>query len=97
VSPNGDEDREIKLADKVRKKIAEIERHNWQKLNDVETTFTGKVNLQSISVKDKRDEAKKIVEDALREVVDDYGVYLDIWISVALMVNGLGGTISFRI
>lgn len=97
VSPIGDEDKEIKIADKVRKKIAEIEKDGWQKLDDVETTFTGKVNLQNTTLKGKRDEAEEIVKDALREVIDYYDAYHDTWVSVALMINGLGEYVSFRI
>ncbi len=97
VSPMDDEDRKIKLADKVRRNIAEIEMDNWQKLDDVETTFTGKVNLQNTTVNGKRDEAEQIVIDALREVVDDHDAYHATWVSVALMVNGLGEYIKFKI
>lgn len=97
VSPYSDEDRKVKLADKVRRNIAEIEMDNWQKLEDVETTFTGTVNLQSSTMSGKRDEAEQIVRDALREVIDEHGAYSETWVNVALMVSGLGECITIRI
>lgn len=97
VSPTVEEDRKIKLADKVRRKIAEISKSGWKKLDNVETTFAGDITLTSLEVSRKKDEAKNIVEKEVRTVIDEYEAYSDIWVNIALMVDGLGEHIEIRI
>lgn len=97
VSPNGEEDRKTKLADKVRRKIAEISKSGWKKLDNVETTFAGDITLTSLEVSRRKDEAKNIVENEVRTVIDEYKAYSDIWVNIALMVDGLGEHIEIRI
>ena len=97
VSPNGDGDKKTRIADRVRRKIAEIEEYGWKKLDNVETTFAGKIYLTAVGTQEKREDAEKIVTDVLRKVIDEDDAYSDVWVSVALIVNGLGQYIDFRI
>lgn len=97
VSPNGEEERQTRLADKVRKKIAEIDKIGWKKLDNVETTFAGDITLNSLEASKKRDEAKSIVEKKIRSVIDEHDAYRDIWVDIALMIDGLGEHMDIRI
>lgn len=97
VSPNGEEDRKTRLTDKVRRKIAEIDKIGWKKLDNVETTFAGDITLTSLELSRKRDEATSIVEKEIRSVIDEHDAYSDIWVHIALMIDGLGEHIDIRI
>ena len=95
VSPNGTDDKEKVAADKVRKKIAEL--NQWEKLEDVETAFVGRLSLSSSNLDDKRSEAVEVVKDVLRDIVEELDAYSDVWINVALSVDGLGKHIEFKL
>lgn len=90
VSPNGDSTYAEKTADKVRRSIASIHLLDWQKLDHVETTFAGYLQLKSFSTTDKRAEALEFVTDQMRSVLLHAEAFNDVWVSVALMVDGLG-------
>ncbi|MBA5236682.1 hypothetical protein H2Y54_08975 [Pectobacterium aroidearum] len=90
TSPHRDNDIDIRIADKLRKKLAEINEKDWRKLDEVETTYIGKVDLKSAGVDNKRNEAEKIIKDIFREKIDENDAYNYTWVNIALMVNGLG-------
>ena len=50
ISPIEGSDNAAKIADKVRKGIANIESPDWVKLSTVETTFSGRVTLTAETV-----------------------------------------------
>ncbi len=95
VSPCGSGDKESRAADKVRRKIAELE--EWRKLDNVETAFAGQLYLVSSDIEDKRSEAEEDVTKVFRAVVDELDAYSDVWVSVALSVDKLGACIEFRV
>ncbi len=101
VSPCGNDDddkyRKTKQANKVRDKIAEIEKDGWTKLKDVETTFAGDMWLSTQDVSERKIEARNIVEKEIRNVIDEFNAYRDTWVYIALMINGLGEHIEIRI
>ncbi|EKO3807900.1 hypothetical protein NTE05_005175 [Vibrio harveyi] len=95
VSPCRSGDKESRAADKVRRKIAELE--EWRKLDNVETAFAGQLYLVSSDIEDKRSEAEEDVTKVFRAVVDELDAYSDVWVSVALSVDKLGACIEFRV
>lgn len=97
VSPKDSTTTKITLADNVRKNIASLKVHEWTKLATVETTFSGVVYLTNSTTNGKRTEAEKLIKNILREVIDKQHAYLHISVDVALMVNGLGEHIEFKV
>ncbi len=87
--------KEQSVADKVRKKIAEIS--EWNKLEGVETAFSGFLYLYNATDSDKRTEAEKDVVYVFKGVLRSLGAYDDVWVYVALSVDGLGKCIEFKI
>lgn len=92
-----DTTRSERLADQVRVGIADIDKAEWSKLSTVETTFVGELILTGTSVVAKRNEAKSLIEEALRSVVDKYEAFTETHVYIELMVNGLGSYISIHI
>jgi len=97
VSPMSDEATKIQKANSTRRQIAEIEKDKWEKLTDVETAFAGEIYLESYIASKQRKEAQEIVSNELKKVIDENKALFDIWVSVALMVDGLGECIEFKI
>lgn len=97
VSPNGDTVAADKAAARARRAISNIEYGDWLKIPDIETAITGNIYLSKIGIKNKRDEAEDIVRDELRKVLDLHEAYFETWTEVALMVDGLGECILFRL
>ncbi|MGR5517906.1 hypothetical protein [Vibrio sp. Y29_XK_CS5] len=96
VSPlDGSKDEHKKAADTVRRRIAELER--WEKLVSVETTFVGRLNLIETLISSKRREAKGDVTYAIELILDDLEVSSFVTIDIALLVDGLGEYMEFRI
>ncbi|MEZ9600611.1 hypothetical protein AB4232_17565 [Vibrio sp. 10N.286.46.A8] len=81
-------------ADRIRRDIKDLD--EWDNVEDIETTFTGCLNLSG-SIAQKRSEAKSIIKSKMREIVDDYDAYCDVDIECAFMVDGLGKIIKFSI
>lgn len=94
VSPMGDDERS---ADVIRSRIARLDgQHNWTKLEYVETAFKGKIHLFSSLIDSKRSEAKAEITKILQTVFDNnYPIY-KVYVSVALLVDGLNEVIEFR-
>ncbi|MDK9422121.1 hypothetical protein WCT88_06590 [Pectobacterium carotovorum] len=97
TSPRGDDDIYIKTADKLRKKLAGINEKDWHKLDEVETTYVGKVDLKSVGVDNKRNEAEKIITAIFKEKIYENDTYDYTWVNIALMIDGLGEHIKVRI
>lgn len=97
VTPRGDTVAAEKAAARARRAIASIEYGDWLKIPDIETAFLGNVNLSCVTIKSKRDEAENTVRDEIRKVLDLHDAYNDTWTVVALMVDGLGECILFRL
>jgi hypothetical protein len=97
VTPRGDTSAADRAAARARRAIANIEYGDWLKIPDIETAFSGKLHLSNISLKSKRDEAESTVRDEIRRVLDLHEAYSDTWTEVALMVDGLGECILFRL
>jgi len=93
VSPVSDKSKD--LADKVRRKISEID--EWTKLSDVETAFAGSLYLISDTEEKRRTEAKKDVTTVFRSVLDELNAYSSVLIYVALLVDGHSPSIEFSI
>jgi hypothetical protein len=85
------------IADVIRDRIARLDgEYGWKKLSDVETAFKGELNLVYESKQSKRKEAEKDITKILETVFDsDYPSY-SVFISVALLVDGLHDVIEFR-
>ena len=90
ISPIEGSDNAAKIADKVRKGIANIESPDWVKLSTVETTFSGRVTLTAETVCEKREEARDIIDRELRGVIDSYKARCDIRANISILVDGLG-------
>ncbi len=99
VSPYGDDDkpRKTKQADKVRNKIAEIEKNGWTKLENVETTFAGDMWLTDDETSKMKDQAETIVKEEIRKVIDEHEAFKDVWVHIALMIDHLGKHMEFSI
>lgn len=85
-------------AQKVRRAIRDIKKNGWEKLDKLETTFAGEIDIPAYSTDGKRSDAKKqvtIVLKAARDSVDVNGSQVDI--HVALLVDKLGSYIGFTI
>jgi len=97
VDPNENTEQFEKAAEKVRRGIANIKYQDWTKLNTVETAFTGSLRLDAIGMIAKRDQAVEIVKEQIRNVMHDTGAFNDLWVYVALLVDGLGECQEFGI
>jgi hypothetical protein len=95
VSPLHDHDKDC--ADIIRNRIARLDGENgWVKLDRVETAFKGMIDITKVTLESKREEAEKKVSNILQTVFDEKYPSHKVWISVALLVNELGGAIEFR-
>lgn len=94
VSPVGDNERS---ADVIRSRIARLDGKNgWRKLDEVETAFQGDIYLYSSLKENKKTEAQAEITKILKSVFDnDYPEYR-VFVSVALLVDGLHDVIEFR-
>ena len=95
VRPNGDNDKEERAAQKARKLLKNID--GWVSLENVETTIVGTLKLNSVGVRDKREEARENVEETIADILKNYEIFNDIWVNASLMVDTLGEHIEFRI
>ena len=95
VSPLNDDYKDV--ADIIRNRIARLDGENgWIKLDHVETAFKGMLDITKVTLESKREEAEKKVSEILETVFDEKYPSHKVWISVALLVNELGGAIEFR-
>jgi hypothetical protein len=84
-------------ADKVRNDIAKIDDVNWDKLKDVETTFSGNIDLIG-EIEYKRRKVKLEVTNRFVEILKEHkSGPQDVIIHCALMVDGLGQSIVFNV
>ena len=90
ISPIEGSDNAAKIADKVRKGIANIESPDWVKLSTVETTFSGRVTLTAETVCEKREEATDMIDRKMRDVIDSNKARCDIRANISILVDGLG-------
>ena len=95
VRPSGDSDKEERAAQKARKLLKNID--GWFSLESVETTIVGTLKLNSVGVRDKREEAKEKVEERIADILKNYEIFSDVWVNASLMVDTLGEHIEFRI
>ncbi|CAJ1866007.1 MULTISPECIES: hypothetical protein [Aeromonas] len=95
VSPLNTNHKVVEQADKVRKKIAEL--NQWTKLDSVETTFVGELYLVESTLDGKRREAENDVTNVLKDLLDEMDAYSSVWVDVALLVDGLGEHIEFKV
>ncbi|KAF5274850.1 hypothetical protein FQR65_LT16880 [Abscondita terminalis] len=83
-------------ADDIRRKIANINEHLWEKNSDVETVFSGKIELTG-HTETKRVQAEDRVRNAIKDILVENKCVSKVDVSVALMVDGLGRTIEFSV
>lgn len=83
------------LANSIRQKLNKSKISNWNKLDNVETAFSGSLTIKSASTKEMRKDAMLVIKNELRTVVRHFEAGLDVQVYVALMVQGLGETIIF--
>lgn len=82
-------------ADKIRGKIARISK--WEKLENVETTFSGKFDLIG-DITSKKKDAIKIVKYEFLEILKEYESFgNDVKIHCAMLVDGLGEHSAFEV
>lgn len=92
--PNIDTDRE--KADKVRREIAQLT--CWNKLEEVETTFTGNMDINGATDSEKKSSAKKNIRDQFIPILAKHGAKtLDVTIYCAIMIAGVGGVYEFEV
>ncbi|MFF7108858.1 hypothetical protein [Pseudomonas sichuanensis] len=98
VSPYTETDRQHQnQAVRLRQKLNRIEVEEWVKLETVETAFKGTVHLNETTITQKRSEAENIAWQQFKEVMDSLGAYKDTTVHVAMMVQGLGELIEFKL
>lgn len=95
LSPSNTTHKAVELADKVRKKIADL--NKWEKLDSVETTFVGELYLVESTLDGKRREAEEDVTSVLKDLLDEMDAYTSVWVNIVLLVDGLGEHIEFKI
>ncbi|MET3813320.1 hypothetical protein [Pantoea sp. UYEF8] len=89
-----DEDRE--KADKVRRDIAQLT--CWKKLDKVETTFSGSMDITGATDSDKKSSAKRNVRDQFIPILSKHGAKsLDVTIYCAIMIASVDGVYEFEV
>jgi hypothetical protein len=86
-----------KAADKVRRDIATMRFSDWNKLDNVETTFVGNLELKLAGVTNKRNEALEVIKGQIETVMRNASGYQDVWVHGAFLVDGLGSQVEFSI
>ncbi len=85
-----------KKAKAVRDAIADIDHLDWEKVEDVETTFKGSFLMETISPPMKRLKAEEIVTNKFKSILkqEDASHY---WVSITcqMMVEDAGESFSF--
>lgn len=94
-SVKANESRDQDTADNVRKDIAKIE-NDWDKEEDVETTFTGILKLTATSNTERIKQAEKLIEQKFVPILEEHNAK-KVTISCALMVEELGKATSFDV
>lgn len=91
---SSENDRSKTYADHVRDQILNIQ-NGWKKHPDVETTFTGAINLDGFYNKAgaAKDSISKEISPLLKDVPSQYKPA----ISLVLMVNGLDEVVEFKL
>lgn len=98
VSPYKETDRlHQNQAIRLRQKLNRIEIEEWIKLETVETAFKGVINLSEATITQKRNEAENIAWNQIKGVMDSLGAYKDTTVHVAMMVQGFGELIEFKL
>lgn len=94
VSPHDKDD--TNSANTARKEIREMK--NTKKLEDIETTLIGKMELSSSLTKtEKREKAEKIIDYNITKILKDHKIYTNVDVHISLMVDGLGKHIQFKV
>lgn len=92
--PKIESDRE--KADKIRRDIAELT--CWNKLKNVETTFSGDMDITGASDADKKSSAKRNIRSEFIPIMKLHGARsLDVTIYCAIMIEGVSGVYEFEI
>lgn len=90
-------DRKKKLADKVRDNIADIEVAGWNKLANVETTFSGTINVTGTTDKEKWNSAATEVRRVITQVYRDCeATKNDVTVSYAMLLSNAGNAFTFN-
>lgn len=83
-------------ADKVRRDIAQLT--CWKKLDKVETTFFGSMDITGVTDSDKKTSAKRNVRDQFIPILAKHeAVSLDVTIYCAIMLAGVDGVYEFEV
>ncbi|WP_151714138.1 hypothetical protein [Acinetobacter bereziniae] len=83
-------------ADDIRRKIANINEHLWVKNREVDTVFSGKIELTGLT-ETKRVQAEDKVRKVIRDILVENKCITKVDVPVALMVDGLGRTMEFSV
>lgn len=86
-----------KIANKVRADIAAMKIWDWKKLRDVETTFAGTLELTGFGVAEKREEALQLIAGQIECMLRLAEGFHEVWVHVALQVDGVGGHQEFSV
>jgi len=83
-------------ADKIRRDIADLT--CWNKLENVETTFSGTMDINGISDSDKKSCARRHIRSEFIPIMKQHGAKsLDVTIYCAIMIEGVSGVYEFEI
>ncbi|MCK7343278.1 hypothetical protein [Enterobacter kobei] len=89
-------DSDIAKANNVRDAIAEVD--EWKKLEKVETTFSGIMEIPDTTETEKRRAAKRNVKNVFKPILQRYEAEeLDVSIYCAIMVEDMGDVYEFTI
>ncbi|WP_129933805.1 MULTISPECIES: hypothetical protein [unclassified Pseudomonas] len=83
-----DEDRVI--ADRGRRKIAEMDVLGWVKAEGIETAFSGTLTLPKGDIDAQRHEASEQVYNTIKEQMKQADAYTACQVSIIFLVDGLG-------
>ncbi|MGA4604214.1 hypothetical protein [Pseudoalteromonas maricaloris] len=88
------EDGEL-AAQRVRKAMKEDSA--WDSLRDIETTVVSVLTLDEKTEDEKREEAKKLISERIKDIMESSEAYHDVDVYASLMVDQLGPHIEFKV
>lgn len=88
-----------KLAEAVRSDLAEITEisKSCSKVDNIDTTFSGKIKLKDATDNKKRKEAEDTIKKLFKKTLKDNKAADKVKIYTALMIDGLGKRIEFKV
>lgn len=88
------EDGEL-AAQRVRKAMKDD--GDWDSLQNIETTVVGVLTLAEKKEDEKREEAKEVISERIKDIMESSEAYHDVNVYASLMVDQLGPHIEFKV